>query len=32
LNRNDFLVGTGTPNTIVGDEIELLSNAEFIID
>jgi len=32
LNRNDFLVGTGTSNSVVGNEIELLSNAEFIMD
>jgi|ERR1017187_297755 polyisoprenoid-binding protein YceI len=31
LNRKDFLVGTGG-NSVVSDEIELMSNAEFIID
>lgn len=32
LNRNDFLVGTGAGNSVVSNEIELKSNAEFIID
>ena len=32
LNRNDFLVGTGGGNSVVGNEIEITSNAEFIID
>lgn len=32
INRKDFLVGTGGGNSVVGDEIELKSNAEFIID
>ncbi|HEX7414788.1 MAG TPA: YceI family protein [Bacteroidia bacterium] len=32
LYRNDFLVGTGVGNSLVSNEIELISNAEFIID
>jgi polyisoprenoid-binding protein YceI len=32
LSRKDFSVGMGTPITIVSNEIELTSNAEFIID
>lgn len=32
LNRKDFQVGTGPASTIVGDEINLKSNAGFIVD
>jgi polyisoprenoid-binding protein YceI len=32
IKRKDFSVGMTTPVTIVSDEIELTSNAEFIID
>lgn len=32
LNRKDYKVGGGPADAIVGDEIELRSNAEFIID
>ena len=32
LNRKDFSVGTGGGNSVVGDDIELRSNAEFIVD
>jgi polyisoprenoid-binding protein YceI len=32
INRKDFLVGTGAGNMAVSDEIELLSNVEFIVD
>jgi polyisoprenoid-binding protein YceI len=32
LNRKDFQVGTGAASTVVGDEVELRSNAELIID
>jgi polyisoprenoid-binding protein YceI len=32
INRNDFLVGTGAANSVVSEQIELISNAEFIID
>ncbi len=32
LNRKDFSVGTGAGNSVVSDEIELISNAEFIVN
>ncbi len=32
LKRKDFGIGTTTPETIIGDEIQILSNAEFIKD
>ncbi|OFY84776.1 MAG: hypothetical protein A3F72_05825 [Bacteroidetes bacterium RIFCSPLOWO2_12_FULL_35_15] len=32
LDRKDFLIGTGAGNSVVSNEIELKSNAEFIID
>lgn len=32
LNRLDFAVGTGGGNSVVSNEIELLSNVEFIVD
>lgn len=32
LNRNDFKVGTGPSSIAVGDEIELRSNVEFILN
>ena len=32
LNRKDFSVGTGAANSLVSDEIEIISNSEFIVD
>ncbi|MCD6019926.1 MAG: YceI like family protein [Bacteroidetes bacterium] len=32
LNRQDFKVGAGAPNSVVGDGVQLLANVEFIVD
>lgn len=32
LNRNDFGIGADSPTAVVGNEIELRSNAEFIVN
>lgn len=32
LNRRDFSVGSGAASTVVGDEVELRANAEFVVE
>lgn len=32
LNRRDFSVGSGAASTVVGDDIDLKSNVEFVVD
>lgn len=32
IKRSDFGVGSGTPNTVVGDEVTIVANAEMVKD